>query len=49
MMARRCVFLMHLRELICLEAVRHSNQSRPKPAVNESHLSINEATDQDVG
>ncbi len=49
MMTRSRMFLMHLRKLICLEEVRHSNQSRPKPAVNDSHLSINEATDQDVG
>ena len=40
---------MHLRELIGLESVRHSNQCRPKPAMNKSHFSINEATDKDVG
>jgi len=48
-MTRSCVFLMYLREMICLEAVRYSDQGRPKPAVNEGQLSIDEATNHDVG
>lgn len=46
--ARSRVLFMHLRNSVGRKSLRHSNQRRPEPAVNEGHLAIHETANEHI-
>lgn len=48
MSAGLCVLFMHLRNLFGWKLLRQSHQRRPKPTVNEGHLSIDQTANEHI-